>query len=271
MKCTVCFRQCELKEGQTGFCMARMCKEGKIIDRNYARITSAALDPIEKKPLSAFYPGSMILSVGSYGCSLACPFCQNHTISKADLNSQAECISPEELVAQALALREYGNIGIAFTYNEPLVGYEYVRDCAKLAKERGLKTVVVTSGNASLDVLEEILPYIDAFNIDLKGFMQDYYDYVGGDLEMVKAFILRAAKDAHVELTTLVVPGRNDSLEEMERMCAWIANISPDIVLHLSRYFPRYQENTPPTPIETLRALEKVAHTYLHTVRLGNV
>lgn len=271
MKCDVCFRKCDLKDGQIGFCKGRENRNGIIVPRNYGRISSAALDPIEKKPLVDFYPGSLILSVGSYGCSLRCPFCQNHEISQQDLEGQCETVTPQQLVDKALSLVPYGNIGIAFTYNEPLIGYEFVRDSARLAKENGLKTVLVTSGNASEKVLDELLPYIDAYNIDLKGFTDDYYRYVGGNLDMTKCFIEKAAKAAHVELTTLIVPGKNDSVEDMERMAKWIASISPDIVLHLSRYFPRYHEKEDPTPIETLKKLQNTAKKYLKTVVLGNV
>lgn len=271
MKCEVCFRQCDLEEGQEGFCKARVNQNGQITARNYGKISSAALDPIEKKPLVSFYPGSMILSVGSYGCSLRCPFCQNHEISQVDLDAKCEQVTPEQLVDKALELVPYGNIGIAFTYNEPMVGYEFIRDTAKLAHEKGLKTVVVTSGNATVNTLEKILPYIDAFNVDLKGFTKDAYRYVGGDLETTKNFIARAAKDAHVEVTTLVVPGKNDSVEDMERMARWLSEISPDIVLHLSRYFPRYHETIPPTSVETLKKLRQTAQKCLHHVVLGNV
>lgn len=271
MKCTVCFRQCDLEEGQTGFCRARIFKDGQIIPENYEKITAAALDPIEKKPLHEFYPGSKILSVGSYGCNLRCPFCQNYQIAQHNLKNQAEIITPEQLAEKAKELQKFGNIGLAFTYNEPMIGWEFVRDCAKLSKEKGMKNVVVTNGCVSAEVLDEILPWIDAFNIDLKGFSQEYYDYVGGSFEMVLQFIKRAASNAHVEITMLVVPGKNDSLEEMEQMAQWIAHFAPKAALHLTRYFPAWRETIEPTELETLRALETVARQYLSHVYLGNV
>ncbi|MBO7339267.1 MAG: AmmeMemoRadiSam system radical SAM enzyme, partial [Lachnospiraceae bacterium] len=246
--CEVCFRKCSLSEGQTGFCGARICAGGKVVAANYGRITSAALDPIEKKPLKRFMPGAKVLSVGSYGCNLRCPYCQNHEISWSreamELADHAEYVSPEELVQMALELRSRGNVGIAYTYNEPLIGYEFVRDTAKLAKEAGLKNVLVTNGMASKKVLDEISPYIDAMNIDLKAFTDYFYrDYIQGDLAMVKDFIEGAAEHCHVELTTLIIPGENDSEEEMRELSQWVASLrgkvpGDQIPLHVTRFFP---------------------------------
>lgn len=164
-----------------------------------------------------------------------------------------------------------GNIGVAFTYNEPLVGYEFVRDTACLVKQNGMKTVVVTNGSVELEILEEILPYIDAMNIDLKGFTEDYYRKLGGNLNTVKAFIERAAKDCHVELTTLIVPGENDSKEEMEQEAAWIASLSPEIPLHVSRFFPRYQmTDRKATEVRQVYRMKQIAEKYLKYVYTGN-
>ena len=173
--CDVCFRHCEIKEGETGFCRARTCRDGKVIPANYGELTSIALDPIEKKPLKRFCSGSLILSVGSYGCNLKCPFCQNNEISWPDRKLRVEKVIPEELADTAEYYKGDGNIGVAFTYNEPLIGYEFVRDTAKLVHEKGMKNVMVTNGTAEPHVLEELAPYIDAMNIDLKGFNSDYY------------------------------------------------------------------------------------------------
>ena len=173
-KCEVCFRHCELKEGQTGFCGARICAGGEVRAANYGMLTSLALDPIEKKPLNRFMPGSRILSAGSYGCNLRCPFCQNYEISWSEevrrSARNAQHVTPEQLAETAVYYRRKGNIGVAFTYNEPLAGYEFVRDTAKLVHEAGMVNVLVSNGTAELPILEEILPYIDAMNIDLKGF-----------------------------------------------------------------------------------------------------
>ena len=213
--CKVCFRHCNIPEGGLGFCGARTCTDGEVTAANYGRVTSLALDPIEKKPLARFMPGSYILSAGSYGCNLRCPFCQNYQISWSEeafrFAERAEYIPPDELAQIALSCRDRGNIGVAFTYNEPLIGYEYIRDTAKLVHEQGMVNVIVTNGTADLQVLAELAPYIDAMNIDLKGFTDRYYSRVlGGDRAMTMAFIEEAVKHCHVELTTLIVPGEND-------------------------------------------------------------
>lgn len=271
--CDVCPRGCNLKEGQTGFCRARMCENGVVRAVNYGKMTSMALDPIEKKPLYHFYPKSKILSVGSFGCNLRCPFCQNYSISTAGIGDVAyKEITPEELVRLALTLKNMpeGNLGVAFTYNEPLIGFEFVRDTAVLLKENDLKSVLVTNGFVSLKRLEEILPFIDAMNIDLKGFSQSYYDYVGGKLEDVKRTIERAAKSCHVELTTLIVPTKNDNIADMESEAKWIASLSDEIPLHISRYFPCYQSAICATPVETIYRLCEVAKKHLKYVYAGN-
>ena len=270
--CPVCPHHCRLMDGQYGRCGARKNENGKIICDNYGKVTALALDPIEKKPLRYFFPGSMILSVGSYGCNLSCPFCQNHEISMArSENTGWRMMRPEELADLAEDCRGRGNIGVAFTYNEPLAGYEFVRDTARLVHEHGMKNVLVTNGTAKLPVLEELLPYIDAMNIDLKGFTEEYYRKLGGSLETVKEFIRRAAKECHVELTTLIVPGENDSAEEMEREAEWIASVDSEIVLHVTRFFPRYRmTDRKATDVEEVYRLRDAAGKYLKYVYTGN-
>ena len=282
--CEVCFRHCEIIEGKTGFCGARTCVDGKVTAANYGKITSLALDPIEKKPLNRFYPGSMIVSAGSYGCNLRCPFCQNHEISWSEraweFASEAEIFTPVELVRIAEKYRRSGNIGIAFTYNEPLIGYEFVRDTARLIREAGMKTVLVTNGTADISVLEEIAPFIDAMNIDLKGFTDHYYaDVLKGSRQMVMDFIARAVQVCHVELTTLIVPGENDSEEEMREMTRWIAllkdsrgqKIGQEIPLHVSRFFPRFHmQDRGATPVRLVRHLAEIAKEELKYVYTGN-
>lgn len=279
--CDVCFRQCKLEEGMTGFCGGRSCRDGQIVAANYGRLTSVALDPIEKKPLKMFMPGSQILSLGSYGCNLRCPFCQNSSISwsqKAfEYKDKAEFYEPDEIVKTALEFRGRGNIGLAFTYNEPLVGYEFVRDTARLVKEAGLQNVLVTNGTASQKILEQILPYIDAMNIDLKAFTDRFYrDFIGGDFQMVKDFITTAAGDCHVELTTLVIPGENDSEQEMRELSAWVAALENQtgkkIPLHITRFFPAFKlTDREPTPVNTILRLVEVARENLEFVFPGNI
>lgn len=264
--------RCRLKEGMTGRCLARKKEGGVIRPLNYGRLTALALDPIEKKPLCRFYPGSFILSVGSYGCNLSCPFCQNSDIStKAWAEEDTRTVQPDELVSIACGLSGKGNIGLAFTYNEPLVGYEYVRDCSELAKKRGLKTVVVTNGSVCLPVLLEILPFIDAFNVDLKCFREESYRKLGGDLHTVTDFIRAAAQASHVEVTSLIVPGFNDSEEEMLDLAGFLASVDETIPLHVTRFFPRYRmADAQPTPAADVKRLSRIAGRVLKYVRTGN-
>ncbi len=284
--CRICPHHCRLRPGDTGRCRARSNRRGRVVSDSYGVVTALALDPIEKKPLYHFYPGSRILSAGSFGCNLNCPFCQNSHIAIAitgtfsgprlgDLEAGGpgtrDRVKPEELVAAALAEKSRGNIGLAYTYNEPLVGYEFVLDCAKLATAAGLKNVLVTNGYVCPQPLEELLPYIQAMNIDLKGFTQEYYAKLGGDLETVKATIKRAAAACHLEVTTLIVPGENDSEVEMVEMAAWLASIDKEIPYHVSRFFPHWQmRDRGPTPVEKVYALAAAARRYLTHVYEGN-
>ena len=270
--CELCFHHCALDDGQTGLCRARACQDGKIISLNYGKLTSLALDPIEKKPLRRFHPGSLILSVGSFGCNLRCPFCQNHEISMAgDSGIPTVEVSPEQLAAQAAELVPHGNIGVAYTYNEPLIGYEYVRDCAALVHEQGMVNVLVTNGTVEEEPWRALLPLVDAANIDLKGFTPSWYRRLGGDLETVKRSIVLAAERCHVEVTTLLIPGENDSEEEIRELARWLASISPEIPLHLSRFFPQYQMvDRLPMPVEQVYRLAEAARGYLSYVYTGN-
>lgn len=272
IKCLVCPNYCYLSEGQVGICRARRNQNGQVVPINYGHITSLALDPIEKKPLNRFYQGTKILSIGSFGCNLRCSFCQNHSISMVSKDEAlTEYKEPEHIVNLALSLKDRNNIGIAYTYNEPLIGYEYVRDCAMLAKKHGLKNVVVTNGCFEEMVLEEIIPYIDAFNIDLKGFTDEFYKKIGGDLDTVKNFIKMAAKHAHVEVTTLIIPSENDSEEEMRDLSKFLADISPEIPLHVSRFFPTYKMiDRPATEVAKVYRLADLARENLRYVYEGN-
>ncbi len=284
--CPVCPHHCRIPEGAYGRCRARKNDGGTIICANYGKITSIALDPIEKKPLAFFHPGSYILSVGSFGCNLACPFCQNYEIAAAGENDFRESgspgvaggisrsllrLSPEQVCEIAERERCRGNIGVAYTYNEAMVGYEFVRDCSRLVHKAGMLNVLVTNGMVDLPVLEEVLPGIDAMNIDLKGFRPEIYQKLGGDLETVKTFIKRSAQECHVELTSLIVPGLNDSPDDMCAEAEWIAGIDPGIPLHITRYFPCYKMHEKATDISLLMKLRQIAQEKLRNVRLGNV
>lgn len=270
--CTVCPRGCVIREGHRGFCGARANHDGEIIAENYGKITSMALDPIEKKPLRRFRPGSFILSVGSYGCNLRCSFCQNYRISMEYDSAGCMEIMPQKLVDKALELVPEGNVGIAYTYNEPLIGYEFVRDCSGLAREKGLANVVVTNGYIHEKPLEELLPLIDAFNIDLKSFSPAFYKKIGGDLEVVKDSIRLAASKSHVEVTTLIISGENDSEEEMRELSKWLASVDPEIPLHISRFFPAYKmSDRSPTPSDKILKLTSIARECLRYVYSGNL
>ncbi len=281
MRCEVCFRHCELREGETGACRARACREGKIGPVFYGEVSSLALDPIEKKPLRHFLPGSMILSVGSLGCNLRCPFCQNHEIAQftQERMVRTEHVAPGELAELAYSLRGRGNIGVAYTYNEPLVDYEYVRDTAKRVREKGMKNVLVSNGTAALPVLDAISPYMDAMNLDLKGFTDTCYDLLQGNRQMVMDFIREAVKRCHVELTTLIVPGVNDTEQEMRELSGWVAGLK-DVCggrsgeggpLHVTRFFPRYHMmDRPPTDVALVYRLVQTARENLKYVYPGN-
>ena len=282
-KCSVCFRHCELKEGQTGACGARTGQDSGTVPRWYGKVSSIALDPIEKKPLYHFHPGKMILSVGSLGCNLRCPFCQNHRIAQEEedgFHAATEDFTPAEIAEMARNTRRSGNIGVAYTYNEPLVGYEFVRDTAKLIHDQGMLNVLVTNGTASHEILEEVILYTDAMNIDLKGFTDRYYSGVlGGSLQMTMDFIREAVKRCHVELTTLIVPGENDTEKEMLELSAWIAGLREvyggktgrDIPLHVSRFFPRFRmQDRGATDPGIVNSLVRKAKEHLRYVYPGN-
>lgn len=272
VECNLCPHHCQLKEDQIGFCRARINKGGQVIALNYGLVTAIALDPIEKKPLQRFFPGSRILSVGSFGCNLRCPFCQNYDISMSGIEeAHARKMSPESLVENAIRLIDQGNIGLAYTYNEPLVGYEFVKDCAKEVKKNGLKNVIVTNGCFCEKPLRALLPDIDALNIDLKGFTENFYRKIKGDLETVKRTITIATEYSHVEVTTLIVPGENDSEEEIRQLSQWLGSVGKDIPLHLSRFFPNYKMlDRDATEVAEVYHLAEIARESLNYVYVGN-
>jgi len=269
--CTLCPHRCRIRPESRGICQVRLNLAGRLVAESYGRITALALDPVEKKPLYRFHPGSMILSAGSYGCNFRCGFCQNWSISQEKAPSRL--IMPETLVDLAEQARAQGNIGLAFTYNEPLVGFEYVLDTARLARKLGLVNVLVTNGSINPEPMDELLPWIDAMNIDLKAWQPDFYKRIcHGSLQPVLDTIARCAARCHVEVTTLLIPGLNDQDEAVSSMADWLASIRTDIPLHLTRHHPDYRM-TDQQPISRQRLLDlvKLASRSLHYVYAGNL
>ena len=265
-RCRLCPHHCVRKEGKLGLCGARMNHDGRFVSLNYGRVTSLGMDPVEKKPLRRFMPGTVTLSAGSFGCNLTCPYCQNHSIAHGSPESQY--VPPQEMVRLA---KKQDAPSISFTYNEPLVGYEWVYDAARMAKEDGIKVVLVTNGYVESEPLVRLLPYVDAMNIDLKAFREDTYRKVcGGSLEPVRHTIQTAAKTCHVEVTCLLVTGMHTE-EELTEMFDWLAETDRDMPLHLSRYFPRHHYQEPPTDVEWMERMGTLAGEKLSYVYLGNV
>lgn len=268
--CNVCHHHCHLENGQVGFCNTRFNQDGKNVSLNYGKITSLAFDPIEKKPLASFYRGSYIISVGSFGCNLRCPFCQNYSISMKDNNSVSYRYLSSDELAQ-IVVTTPNNLGVAFTYNEMGISYEYIIDVAKKLGGTNKKVVLVSNGNISSCIVEKLAPYIDAANIDYKGDSSFYASIQGSEVEVRNTISTLVKHGVHVEVTTLIIPNKNDSKEWMNEVSSFLEDLDPNIVLHISRYFPSYQETTPKTPIETLISLQSIAKQHLNNVFLGNV
>lgn len=270
-RCRLCPRRCRILPSQRGWCRTRWNDHGTLKALTYGLVTSAALDPIEKKPLAYFHPGAVILSLGSWGCNMNCAFCQNFEISQEEPESRK--VSPDDVLRLARALTAEGNIGVAWTYNEPALSFEFIRDTAPPIKEAGLVNVMVSNGFISKEALEALLPLIDAWNIDLKGWHPDFYKTIcGAARNPVLETIQRAHEVSHVELTNLVIPKENDDPQCFEDMVRWIGSLSPAIPLHITRFFPRWRmTDHPPTPVSTLVSLGKIARKYLAHVKIGNV
>ncbi len=267
VRCLLCPHECVIAPSHRGICRIRQNKDGTLYQTAYAEVASLASDPIEKKPLYHFHPGADILSISTYGCNLACLFCQNWQISQQTVTTRH--ITPQELVSLA---QEHRSIGVAYTYSEPLVWFEYVLDASRLIREAGLKNVLVTNGLINPDPLEELLPYIDAMNIDLK-MMDDglYRKICKGPREPVLNTIQAAHGRCHIELTNLIIPTLNDSDEKIEELCRWVAQVDKDIPIHFSRYHPQYKMDIPATPLSTMERAYDIAKRYLRFVYLGNV
>jgi pyruvate formate lyase activating enzyme len=272
LECQLCPHLCKLAEGSTGICGVRRKSGNNILLQTYGQISAYSLDPVEKKPLYHFFPGSNILSIGSYGCNMRCDFCQNHNISQEFKADYSSLTSPEIIVKDAL--RANKNIGVAFTYNEPVIWFEFMRDIALGVKTAGLKTVMVSNGYVNKAPLNEIIGFIDAFNIDLKAFNNNFYTRLtGADIEPVKKSLKQIVRSGrHLEITTLIIPGMNDDETEMANQAEWIAGeLGKSVPLHLSRYFPMFKRGDPSTPPGTLEKLFNIASEKLDHVYLGNL
>lgn len=271
LECLVCPHYCKLSDGKTGICGVRKNTGEKIDLMTYNVLSGYSLDPVEKKPLYHFFPGHNILSLGSYGCNMKCDFCQNFQISQKIPQSLFPEVTINKIITDALNIEK--NIGIAFTYNEPVIWFEYMRDVAETAKKEGLYTVMVSNGYVNRQPLDEITGFIDAFNIDLKSFNNSFYrNLTGAELEPVKSSLKQIAMaKKHLEITTLIIPGQNDNEKDMTLQCEWIAGeLGKDIPFHLSRYFPTYKRDTPPTPEGSLQKMFDIASRKLDYVYLGN-
>lgn len=263
--CNLCPHSCFIAEGETGICGIRQNSLGTLLPVNYGIVSSIAVDPIEKKPLKKFHPGRPILSIGGFGCNFRCPFCQNHELLFVE-NTKGRVFAPEEIAELAKTIEN--NIGIAYTYNEPLINYEFLLDTAKKIHGCGLKNVLVTNGFINPQPLEELIPHIDAANIDLKAFTNGFYENCGGRLAPVLETINATYKHWHIEVTTLIIPGEN---EDIEPLAKWLGSLDAEIPLHITRFFPRHKYAARnPTPIETVFRQVDVARKYLKHVFAGN-
>ncbi len=269
VKCGICPNNCLINDGSRGLCKGRLNEEGILYAENYGKVVTASIDPIEKKPLYHYYPSEYILSISTYGCSFSCQFCQNSELSQNIINTGYT--EPDDIIGLALRKRSFG---IAYTYSEPLVWYEYVLDCAKLARKNGLKNVLVSNGYINPEPLEQLIEYIDAVNIDIKSYSDDFYrKYCGGRLEPVlnsaRSFY---AKNVHIEITNLIIPTLNDSAQELKKLVDFIHDeLGSDVPLHFSRYFPNYRMDIDPTPSSKLKEAYKIAKYKLDYVYLGNL
>jgi pyruvate formate lyase activating enzyme len=271
LECQLCPHFCKLESGKSGICGVRKNTGEKIELTTYGVLSGFALDPIEKKPLYHFYPGYNILSIGSYGCNMRCDFCQNFHISQTIPKSLVPGMTLNKIIKESQLAEK--NIGIAFTYNEPIIWFEFMRDIARTAKNVGLHTVLVSNGFVNSKPLAEIIEFIDAFNIDLKAFNNNFYKKLtGADIEPVKNSLKQiSSAGKHLEITTLIVPGQNDDPKQMAMQAEWIAGeLGKDIPLHLSKYFPAYKRDSAPTPEGALNKLFDIASEKLDYVYTGN-
>lgn len=267
VRCELCPHFCQIQPNSTGICRARKNFYGVLYATNYAQTVTIGIDPIEKKPLYHFHPGESVISLGSNSCNFSCNFCQNYTISQYSVKTTE--ISIDKLLELT---RKHKCRNVAFTYTEPITWFEYVYDASKLLKSHNINTIMVTNGFINEEPLNELLPYIDAMNIDLKSFNHEFYrKFCGGELEPVLKTIQLASKGCHLEITNLLITQENDSVEDINRICDFIAKIDPDIPIHFSKYFPHYKMNNPPTEDSTLYEAAEAAKNKLNYVYLGNI
>jgi pyruvate formate lyase activating enzyme len=274
LQCLLCPHHCVIPAGGTGVCMVRRNAGGILKAETWGNLSAINFDPIEKKPLYHFYPGKVILSLGSIGCNMSCQCCQNWQISQTSATDYhfTRSLEPEEIIRLASSRNE--NVGVAYTYNEPTVWFEYMLDIARPAHASGYKNVMVSNGYINKDPLIELMQYMDAFNIDLKGFTKDFYRKFTGARLVPVLQTLRLIRKAgkHLELTCLVIPGMNDDPGGFRDMTRWIdAELGPETILHLSRYHPTYRMDTAPTPPAKLEELYGIARTKLSYVYVGNI
>jgi pyruvate formate lyase activating enzyme len=268
VQCLLCPHNCIISQGKTGICGTRQNIDGRLVTLIYGEVTGISMDPIEKKPLYHFCPGTDILSIGTKGCNFKCSFCQNWHISQ-DLNVNSNFYKPEDIVRIAL---ERDSIGIAYTYSEPFIWFEYIMDCSKLARDSSLKNVYVTNGFINPEPLRDILEYADAMNIDLKYFRDDTYKRISnGRLNSVLDTIKAANRECHIELTTLIVTGINDDIGEMKDIIDFIYSVDPDIPWHISRYHPSFKYDAPATDIDFMMRVYEEARKKLRFVYCGNI
>ncbi|MCU0821550.1 MAG: AmmeMemoRadiSam system radical SAM enzyme [Spirochaetes bacterium] len=268
VKCLLCPHNCVIQNNKTGICGVRKNLDGKLFSLIYGEATALSMDPIEKKPLYHFYPNSDILSIGTKGCNFKCAYCQNWHISQ-DTNARSSYYEPDEIISTAV---KKNSIGVAYTYSEPFIWFEYVLDCCKIARKNGLKNVFVTNGFIEKEPLNELLEFTDAMNIDLKAFKEATYKKVQkGELPNVMKTIQIACKRCHVELTTLIVTGINDDLSELGEMADWISSVDKNIPWHISRYYPNYKYNAPATDIDFMIKVHGMGRKKLNHVFCGNI
>ena len=269
VRCSLCPHNCSINEGKSGICGVRVNEGGTLYTLIYGEVTSISMDPIEKKPLYHFHPGRDILSIGTKGCNMKCSYCQNWSISQ-DISARSTCYEPDAVVAAAL---DRDSVGIAYTYSEPMIWFEYVLDCSRKARAAGLKNVYVTNGFICEEPLRELLPHADAMNIDLKSFSRETYRKVqkASLSEVLMTIEIAAGAGCHVELTTLVVTGMNDAMEEIDSIIEWIASVDRDMPWHISRYYPNYRYDMPATDVDFILRVHERAVKKLNYVFCGNI